>query len=125
MLFRSRCQEIVRQLRSKANALKCRLEVEPAHLTDGAPEAALLENPLVQEVTALVEWPNVLPGQFEETFLEVPQECLILTMKANTNWSPSCSARVSAVARTRARAPEIVGWVTELPVLDGCLEMSP
>ena len=41
-----------------------------------------------------------------------------------TNWSPSCSAKVSAVASTRAKAPEIVGWVTELPVLDGCLEMS-
>ena len=86
--YEERCQEIVRQLRSKANALKCRLEVEPAHLTDGAPEAALLENPLVQEVTALVEWPNVLPGQFEETFLEVPQECLILTMKANQKYFP-------------------------------------
>ena len=86
--YEERCQEIVRQLRSKANALKCRLEVEPAHLTDGAPEAALLENSLVQEVTALVEWPNVLPGQFEETFLEVPQECLILTMKANQKYFP-------------------------------------
>ena len=86
--YEERCQEIVRQLRSKANALKCRLEVEPAHLTDGAQEAALLENPLVQEVTALVEWPNVLPGQFEETFLEVPQECLILTMKANQKYFP-------------------------------------
>ena len=86
--YEERCQEIVRQLRSKANALKYRLEVEPAHLTDGAPEAALLENPLVQEVTALVEWPNVLPGQFEETFLEVPQECLILTMKANQKYFP-------------------------------------
>ena len=41
-----------------------------------------------------------------------------------TNWSPSCSAKVSAVASTRAKAPEIVGWVTELPVLDGCLEMA-
>ncbi|MFA9948857.1 glycine--tRNA ligase subunit beta [Dentiradicibacter hellwigii] len=86
--YEERCQEIVRQIRSKANALKCRLEVEPAHLTDGAQEAALLENPLVQEVTALVEWPNVLPGQFEETFLEVPQECLILTMKANQKYFP-------------------------------------
>lgn len=86
--YEERCQEIVRQLRSQANALKCRLEVEPAHLTDGAPEAELLENPLVQEVTALVEWPNVLPGQFEETFLEVPQECLILTMKANQKYFP-------------------------------------
>jgi glycyl-tRNA synthetase beta chain len=43
---------------------------------------------LLEEVTALVEYPNVLLGQFEEAFLEVPQECLILTMKANQKYFP-------------------------------------
>ena len=43
---------------------------------------------LLDEVTALVERPNVLIGQFEEAFLEVPQECLILTMKANQKYFP-------------------------------------
>ena len=43
---------------------------------------------LLDEVTALVERPNVLVGQFEEAFLEVPQECLILTMKANQKYFP-------------------------------------
>lgn len=43
---------------------------------------------LLDEVTALVERPNVLLGQFEEAFLEVPQECLILTMKANQKYFP-------------------------------------
>ncbi|MCC6657066.1 MAG: glycine--tRNA ligase subunit beta, partial [Rhodocyclaceae bacterium] len=38
---------------------------------------------LLDEVTALVERPNVLTCQFEQEFLDVPQECLILTMKAN------------------------------------------
>jgi len=38
---------------------------------------------LLDEVTALVERPNVLTCQFETEFLDVPQECLILTMKAN------------------------------------------
>lgn len=43
---------------------------------------------LLDEVTALVERPNVLVGQFEQEFLEVPQECLILTMKANQKYFP-------------------------------------
>mgnify|MGYP000312408383 CR=1 FL=1 len=32
--------------------------------------------------------PNVLVGKFEETYLEVPPECLILTMKANQKYFP-------------------------------------
>ena len=43
---------------------------------------------LLDEVTALVERPNVLNCQFEKEFLDVPQECLILTMKANQKYFP-------------------------------------
>ncbi len=43
---------------------------------------------LLDEVTALVERPNVLLCQFEEEYLQVPQECLILTMKANQKYFP-------------------------------------
>ena len=43
---------------------------------------------LLDEVTALVERPNVLLCQFEPEFLQVPQECLILTMKANQKYFP-------------------------------------
>jgi len=43
---------------------------------------------LLDEVTALVERPNVLTCQFETEFLTVPQECLILTMKANQKYFP-------------------------------------
>ena len=43
---------------------------------------------LLDEVTALVERPNVLTCEFEEEFLDVPQECLILTMKANQKYFP-------------------------------------
>ncbi|KAF4516428.1 hypothetical protein B566_EDAN003174 [Ephemera danica] len=46
------------------------------------------DNALLDEVTALVERPNVLIGQFEAEFLAVPQECLILTMKANQKYFP-------------------------------------
>ena len=43
---------------------------------------------LLNEVTALVEMPNILTGSFEERFLKVPQECLILTMKVNQKYFP-------------------------------------
>ncbi|HEX5805741.1 MAG TPA: glycine--tRNA ligase subunit beta [Macromonas sp.] len=47
---------------------------------------------LLDEVTALVERPNVLVCQFEKEFLGVPQECLILTMKANQKYFPLLDA---------------------------------
>ena len=50
------------------------------------------DDALLDEVTALVERPNVLIGQFEEEFLAVPQECLILTMKANQKYFPLLDA---------------------------------
>lgn len=43
---------------------------------------------LLDEVTALVEWPVVLEAGFEEHFLQVPQECLILTMQQNQKYFP-------------------------------------
>ncbi len=43
---------------------------------------------LLDEVTALVEWPEVYVGEFEKEYLEVPQECLILTMQQNQKYFP-------------------------------------
>jgi glycyl-tRNA synthetase beta chain len=43
---------------------------------------------LLDEVSALVEHPTVYMGQFDEEFLAVPQECLILTMRANQKYFP-------------------------------------
>jgi glycyl-tRNA synthetase beta chain len=56
---------------------------------EGVPidDAALLD-----EVTGLVERPNVLVGRFDAAFLEVPPECLILTMKANQKYFPLLDA---------------------------------
>ncbi|HEY6095918.1 MAG TPA: glycine--tRNA ligase subunit beta [Gallionellaceae bacterium] len=48
---------------------------------------------LLDEVTALVEWPVVYVGEFEPEFLEVPQECLILTMQQNQKYFPLLDAR--------------------------------
>jgi glycyl-tRNA synthetase beta chain len=49
---------------------------------------AIEDEALLDEVTALVERPNVLICEFETEFLAVPQECLILTMKANQKYFP-------------------------------------
>ncbi|TAL13352.1 MAG: glycine--tRNA ligase subunit beta [Aquabacterium sp.] len=77
--FEARRAEIARQLASAAakggNGLK-----------------PIADDALLDEVTALVERPNVVTGQFEDAFLEVPQECLILTMKANQKYFPLLDA---------------------------------
>ena len=62
----------------------------PAGIVGGVKPIA--DDALLDEVTALVEWPNVLVGQFDAAFLEVPQECLILTMKANQKYFPLLDA---------------------------------
>src|SRR3954471_16694758 len=43
---------------------------------------------LLEEVTALVEFPQVYAGGFDPAFLEVPAECLILTMRQNQKYFP-------------------------------------
>ena len=50
------------------------------------------DDALLDEVTALVERPNVLLCRFEPEFLAVPPECLILTMKANQKYFPLLDA---------------------------------
>ncbi|MBJ7418958.1 MAG: glycine--tRNA ligase subunit beta [Rhodoferax sp.] len=86
--FDERSHLMVQALRSEAKRLGRRLEVEPPHLSDDQAEAALLDNALVQEVTGLVERPTVMVCNFDKEFLDVPQECLILTMKANQKYFP-------------------------------------
>jgi glycyl-tRNA synthetase beta chain len=46
----------------------------------------IMPDALLDEVTALVEWPKVYTGGFDPAFLEVPQECLILTMQQNQRY---------------------------------------
>ena len=52
---------------------------------------------MLDEVTALVERPNVLACRFDEAFLAVPAECLVLTMKANQKYFPlvDCDGRLT------------------------------
>jgi len=73
--FEERRDSILQQLHAKARQI-------------GAGIQPIEDSGLLDEVTALVERPNVLVCQFDQAFLEVPQECLILTMKANQKYFP-------------------------------------
>lgn len=62
-----------------------------ASIRQGLEQAAgadqvVMPQALLDEVTSLVEWPVVLQGGFDEAFLAVPQECLILTMQQNQKY---------------------------------------
>ena len=80
--FAERRAEIVRQLNTVAAS------AEPL----GTGLHAIDDDALLDEVTALVERPNVLLCRFEPEFLAVPAECLILTMKANQKYFPLLDA---------------------------------
>ncbi|MEZ7847621.1 MAG: glycine--tRNA ligase subunit beta [Polaromonas sp.] len=77
--FAERKAEIARQLAAAAAKI-------------GGGVLPIEDDALLDEVTALVERPNVLVCSFEKEFLDVPQECLILTMKANQKYFPLLDA---------------------------------
>jgi glycyl-tRNA synthetase beta chain len=77
--FADRKAEIARQLAAAAARV-------------GGGVRPIEDDALLDEVTALVERPNVLICAFEKQFLDVPQECLILTMKANQKYFPLLDA---------------------------------
>ena len=78
--FAERRAEIARQLAAAADGL-------------GGGCKPIEDDALLDEVTALVERPKVMVCAFEEEFLNVPQECLILTMKANQKYFPLLDAQ--------------------------------
>jgi glycyl-tRNA synthetase beta chain len=74
--FDARRAETERQLRARAAALGA----------SRGPEENVA--PLLDEVSALVEFPTVYAGEFESEYLAVPQECLVLTMRTNQKYFP-------------------------------------
>ncbi len=68
------------------------LQLAAAASKVGGGVTAIDDDALLDEVTGLVERPNVLICEFEKEFLDVPQECLILTMKANQKYFPLLDA---------------------------------
>ncbi|MFY8183395.1 MAG: glycine--tRNA ligase subunit beta, partial [Polynucleobacter sp.] len=69
-----------------ANFNERRAYIEAELLKAAKGDAVLMPSNLLDEVTALVEWPAVYACHFDAEFLEVPQECLILTMQTNQKY---------------------------------------
>ncbi|WGG51258.1 glycine--tRNA ligase subunit beta [Rugamonas sp. DEMB1] len=61
-------------------------KIRAALLEKAGADQVLMPEALLDEVTALVEWPVVYECRFEDEFLAVPQECLILTMQTNQKY---------------------------------------
>lgn len=85
--FDARRTETERQLLAKAGALGASL----------GPEQDVA--PLLDEVTALVEFPTVYAGEFDPEFLAVPQECLVLTMRTNQKYFPLFDSAGKLISR--------------------------
>ena len=91
---------------------RIRAEVLAAAETLGG--TAMLDDDLLDEVTALVEWPVAITAGFEERFLAAPQEALILTMKKNQKYFPVMDEhgrllpRFITIANLDSPRPEII-----------------
>jgi glycyl-tRNA synthetase beta chain len=69
-----------------ASFAKRRAVIEADLQLKARPHLLVAPPALLDEVTALVEWPVVYAAQFDHEFLRVPQECLILTMQQNQKY---------------------------------------
>jgi glycyl-tRNA synthetase beta chain len=97
--FNLRRHKISEQLQQKAEILKGNLEFDES---------------LLDEVTALVEWPCALAGSFDKSFLEVPEEALISAMKEHqryfhlTNYKGKLLPNFITVSNIESKKPEAV-----------------
>ncbi|MFM1870386.1 MAG: hypothetical protein RLY99_1130 [Pseudomonadota bacterium] len=77
-------------------------------------QSVLMPDSLLEEVCSLVEWPVIYTCEFEKEFLEVPQECLILTMQTNqkyfamTDKNGKLSNQFLIVSNIETKTPEAI-----------------
>lgn len=77
-------------------------------------QSVLMPESLLEEVCSLVEWPVIYTCEFEKEFLEVPQECLILTMQTNqkyfamTDKNGKLSNEFLIVSNIETKTPEAI-----------------
>lgn len=86
-------------------------KIRSALLAKAGSDKVLLPEALLDEVTALVEWPVIYECNFESEFLSVPQECLILTMQTNQKYF----ALTDAEGRLRSRFLIVSNLATDDP----------
>lgn len=76
--------KVIASFDRRRDLIEQQLQTQARALNAGLGEYAAL----LDEVTALVEWPVVYVAEFDPAFLDVPQECLILTMRTNQRYFP-------------------------------------
>src|SRR5471032_401956 len=86
-------------------------KIRASLLATAGADQVLMPEALLDEVTALVEWPVVYECHFEEEFLAVPQECLILTMQTNQKYF----ALTDAQGKLRSRFLIVSNIATDTP----------
>jgi len=90
MITLSHADEYAEALRNSGKVIASFTErkenIRSALLAQAGADQVLMPESLLDEVTALVEWPVIYTCHFEEQFLAVPQECLILTMQTNQKY---------------------------------------
>jgi len=75
---------------------------------------AVIDENLLNEVTALVEWPVVFSGVFDEKYLELPNEVLIATMQGHQKYFPVVDKKNNllpcfiAVANIESKSPDVI-----------------
>jgi glycyl-tRNA synthetase beta chain len=74
-------------------------------------DQVVMPDALLDEVSSLVEWPVVYTCRFEDEFLQVPQECLILTMQTNQKYF----ALTDAAGKLRSRFLIVSNIATQTP----------
>jgi glycyl-tRNA synthetase beta chain len=95
---------------ARRDSIRGQIEAE----AEAAGGRALIDPSLLDEVTALVEWPVALTGGFDARFLDVPQEALISTMQDNQKYFPLVDAsgrmlpRFIVISNIRSHYPEAV-----------------
>ncbi|MBC3881511.1 glycine--tRNA ligase subunit beta [Undibacterium sp. LX40W] len=94
-----------------ANVTERKEQIRQALLAKANGDQVLMPESLLDEVAALVEWPVVYECHFEQEFLAVPQECLILTMQTNQKYF----AVTDAAGKLRSRFLIVSNLATDTP----------
>lgn len=107
--------DYAKQLESAGRVLASYTErrerMRTALLAEAGVDQVIMPDSLLDEVNSLVEWPVVYACHFEEVFLAVPQECLILTMQTNQKYF----ALTDADGHLRNRFLIVSNLATETP----------
>ncbi|WP_454741310.1 glycine--tRNA ligase subunit beta [Cupriavidus necator] len=107
--------DYAKQLESAGRVLASYAErrerMRTALLAEAGADQVIMPDSLLDEVNSLVEWPVVYACHFEEAFLAVPQECLILTMQTNQKYF----ALTDADGHLRNRFLIVSNLATETP----------